>query len=64
MKGDNVMKPDSSGQLRAILEDLIAEGLIERKGDRYRITAKGQAISETQWSTDVLPEAGQDYGNA
>ena len=50
--------------LEEALEYLIAAGLIERKGDRYHITAKGQAISEIQWSTDVLPEAGQDYGNA
>jgi predicted transcriptional regulator len=46
------------------LEQLIEEGLVEQSGDSYRLTAKGLAVAEIQWSTDVMPETGADYGNA
>ncbi len=46
------------------LEQLIEEGLVEQSGDYYRLTAKGLALSEIQHTPDVLPEVGNDYGNA
>ena len=46
------------------LEYFITEGLIEKRGDYYRLTAKGFAFSEIQHAPDVLPEVGSDYGNA
>ena len=46
------------------LESLIAEGLVEKRGDYYRLTAKGLALSEIQHTPDVMPKIGTDYGNA
>ncbi len=53
-----------SETIQESLEQLIAEGLVEKRGDYYRLTAKGLALSEIQHTPDVLPEVGSDYGNA
>ena len=60
MKGENPV----TETVKESLEQLIEEGLVEQSGDSSRLTAKGLAVAEIQWSTDVMPETGTDYGNA
>jgi hypothetical protein len=43
--------------LQETLEYLMAEGLVEKVGGRYRLTAKGHALSDIHTDPDVMPLA-------
>jgi DNA-binding HxlR family transcriptional regulator len=45
-------------ELAKTLKELEADGLIEKRGDRWYITSKGLSAQETE------PEAGNDFGTA
>ena len=56
----------NESETKACLEYLISQGLVEKRGEYYGLSAKGRALAEQQKSTDTLtlPQPGRDYGHS